>query len=529
MENLDNNTSQFLHVKDNTLYLSTSLSEGVFSKTKLVRLLDTPSLFYNGNTFTQWKFDGTCVIDSVVHFKGTLPSPANQSQEHDLSAKQSGNTAHLAKIIAAYYAALLGNIDISCSSPNLVVPCGDGLIFVNEDMLTKCSELTGKEFYENEIEQWCSLSLSGRSKLEFTLASLIYYAITKKVPYPVGQQREARMALQCTVPLSLMTSELPQDLLSFVEDALSGRPATLFSKSCLDAIFSSEHIIFDKKDALSKKREAYIKKHQFMLQRRLFWNKWKGLCIAGIAVAASAIILGIWGYHENGTKPSTLGLKDGEVTVMFYSAIHNMRSDSLIACADNCLEAQAYISRVPQTYISGVMRGTLSLESGTCTPVEWFFFDTGSTKQIAHIIYGLTNFKMDGKTTSLDFVPPTKHHHPPPVRRNGKEVLGNFSTAKHTVEYSLVHTVDADLQVDTFTTEVTLRYHNLRWEIFSLSEKANSTTISTEAFIAALQKARDDNNDDIIQACNSLRQEYPWLPSDKALKDEKAKLARIGW
>ena len=109
-----------------------------------------------------------------------------------------------------------------------------------------------------------------------------------------------------------------------------------------------------------------------------------------------------------------------------------MDTDYMLAAAENCPQAQGYISRVPQIFVTTQMKAAYNFESGMSTPENWMFFEPDSTRAYSHSIYGITNFTADGIPSTLTQSAPSLRNHPPKLTRAGEERLTEFSRAQHT-------------------------------------------------------------------------------------------------
>lgn len=554
--------------------LNSALSEEQFAKTHFVRFMDESGVLFDGEDFSTWHFSTPKTIGDIVYFsvdESTLCSVKQDSLKDNGDAfvgdsavikrstfiplnKIAGNKIMqscddnvkkaLISVIGCYFSAIDRGVKLPCTGPAGVLLSGDfkRVVFLGEEALTRSAQNYGKEFFMSTIDPWLY-----DHNMTFTLAVYMYFTLTKQLPFPIGSSidKSVSIATESFIPLHLMISGVDSTLSKFIDDALSIRSVARYDKSAIQDAFKEvlKGGVKDD-DTLIAAREEFIKKQKVKLRRRKFSTKWAMALIAGAAAIIVISIFIIWGVYENGEKPTTLGLSDRDTTLMFYTGLCNMDADYMIAAAGDCLEAQPYISRTPQIFVGSIMRGALSMESGIAKPVEWLFYEPDTSKSYAHIIYGITNFIIDGNPCTLTMTAPTKMKHPIKVTRRLKERLGDFSSATHTVQYNLVHTVDNNIQIDKFKTTVTLRYKKDRWEILSLSESGESETLATVAFAKALKGAikiirakssvtlgseASKKSGDIVSAVELLRNKYTWLPSQKEVLAEKARLDKLGY
>ena len=110
-----------------------------------------------------------------------------------------------------------------------------------------------------------------------------------------------------------------------------------------------------------------------------------------------------------------------------------------------------------------------------------------------------------------------------------KTKIEKMSDATHKVKYFLVHNQDNLIEVEEFTTAVTLRFSGKAWEITKLDQTSSSEYFSPIQVSLDFKQALLEHNKNEIEAINSLRKKYPWLPTEKSMQLEKERLDKIGY
>lgn len=552
--------------------LKTSLSEESFAKTKFSRLLDEQGFIVKKQKdgkpeFIQWKFTGSKTIDDEVFFEGekfegeTVSSILLKANEGGKTDSEKAKDV-LYSLVEIYTSAIENSVPLPCSSvfgilfkkagnenksgtnkksedgkKNKESPLKNHIqeefLFVPEKTFDRCAANLGKKDYTVIQEPWRNAALTGKSALCFSRAVLAYFSLTKNLPYPPQKtDKSVNISYQNFIPLEYAVNGIDRKLSACVNKNLSVKDS------------DSEFPLFEFKEELfspekrkpecsekdfEKKKNAFLLKQRRKITRSRKFNRIKGI----LAVSALALIFvsvfTATAVNENSKKPTTIGLDSSQTTEVFYQGIHKMDTDLMLASAKNCPEAQSYISRIPQIYVVANMKSAYNFESGISTPENWMFFEPASSRAYSHFIYGITNFTIDGKPSTLNSRIPSRKNHKPRLRSENGKRLDNLSRAEHKVHYWLVHNVDNRIQVDEYTTKVNLKWIKNSWQISFLEEASSSETVEPEIFSAEYKSAFEQKNGDYFASVLSLKEKYPWLPSEKSLQEEKEKLDAVGY
>lgn len=531
--------------------LKTSLDEEMFAKTKFSNLLEETGTLVvkvgeNEFDFSPWKFSGTKSDESDVYFEGDRFEGATISSllmKANDGSNEDGETARkaLSLLVEVYTYALEAKPDFSFELPcsgvyGILYGSSDGkesLVFVPEKTFDKCAANLGKESYSIMQEPWRDSALKGKEALTFSRAVACYFALTKKLPYPPkSTDKSVDISYKNFVPLEYALNGVDENLAAIVNENLSGKigKATFPLSKFKEELFSPEKRVPQKSaEEFERARNEFMAKKEKSISARKKFNRTKGTILASFVAAIFIAVFMLNAFLENSKKPTTIGLSSSETAAVFYQGIHHMDTDLMLASAKDCPEAQGYISRIPQIYVVANMKSAFNFESGISTPENWLFFEPGSSRAYSHFVYGVTNFTIDGKSDTLNNPIPQIRNHKPRLKKEDGLRLDDYSRKAHSVHYWLVHTVDDELKIEEFTTKVNLKWVKNKWQISFLDEVSSSQMISPALFAADYKEALENFEQDQISASNAIRQKYPWIPSEKSISEEAARLESIGY
>ncbi|MDE5898518.1 MAG: hypothetical protein K2H09_04565 [Treponemataceae bacterium] len=446
----------------------------------------------------------------------------------------------LAAVCAAYTAAVGRNVPLPCNSPGGILYEFDGcggtrLLFLPEKTFDRACANRGTAQYAAFQDCWRDSIAERRQAQEFACAVCAYFALADELPYPPqgGDGKDAQTICDRNfLPIEYCVNGIDAALADAIDTALRGAP--LKSPFPLEALrkelLSGEERIPALPEAeFRRAAQEFRARQRTQVARR---KRFRRHFAAGAAAAAAAVLAAVIAasiFAESGKKPTVIGLDSAAVTEVFYTGLHQMDTDFMLAAAKDCPEAQRYISQVPQIFVTGQMRSAYNFESGVSTPENWMFFEPDSTRAYSHLIYGITNFSLDGQPSILDAAPPTRRSHPPKLVREGTERLVRTSAAEHTARYYLVHTVDNWIHAEEFTTRVELKWTGDRWQIGRLGQASSTDVIHPAIFSTDLKEALASHGGDVIAAVQSLRERYPWVPTAASLEAERTRLDALGY
>lgn len=523
---------EIVYSKDKIVYVNSGLNEIMFAKTKFTQLMKEPGFILKNNEFIPWTFDYTETQKEEVYFCGTNFT-GKTVYEYFKTAKVKEKKNLIFKICEAFTIAEKNNIQIPIVSPHGILFDGENLLFLPEKTFDSSCKNFGKIDYETLQNCWRDSAAEQKESLQYARAVLVYYGLTGELPYPANPNFDNAINISDRnfVPLEYCVNGVSKELAENTNTALSG---IFFEKEFPIEILKTELFMTKKRPnsidskIFEKNKQLYIIKKQKKLKReRAFRRHFPTV----IGISAFVILIFLCSFaiiNENGKKPCVIGLKSTEVTEIFYSGIHNMDTDKLLISAKNCPEAQRYISLIPQIYITSQMRSAYNFESGISTPENWIFYKPNTSKAYSHILYGISQFKINEKASTLNVKAPTKKDHPEKLAKEDNEILKHSSERTHKVEYYLVHTVDNIIEIEKHTDFVTLRWEKNKWQITKLEQTSYTEKLLPNVFQEDYEKAMT-KYESIEKSIDSLRKKYPWLPYQQSIEEEDIRLKKQGF
>lgn len=523
------------------LWLNSNLNEMMFGKTKFSLLLEETGILAEKlpdgtwNKFSPWKFEEIKTQNEKVYFCGDFCGTSLLRIIETEGADSQKAEDALFSVCEIYSNAIRQNVKIPCNgAAGIIINPEEGkILFVPEKTFDRSAANLGKTLYNYFQNDWRDYIATGNSAVSFALGTMAYFAVAKKLPY--SEENDKKLSDRNFIPLEHEINGIDKKLAGAINSLLEGKmlknqfPLEELKKEIFDHESKNHRIPESEFEKISAK---FKNEQSSKLKRQRFVRKNRAIAAAIFCAALFVAIAATSITSENSKKPSAIGLDSTQVTEVFYRGIHTMDTDLMLCAAKNCPEAQGYISKVPQIYITTQMKSAYNFDSGISTPENWFFFEPDSTKSYSHYIYGITNFSVDGKNSALDIKVPTKKNHP--ARKvysedGSKTRIEKMPDATHKVKYFLVHNQDNLIEVEEFTTVVTLRFSGKAWEITKLDQTSSSEYFSPLQVSLDFKQALSDCNKNEIEAVNSLRKKYPWLPTEKSMQIEKACLDKIGY
>lgn len=428
----------------------------------------------------------------------------------------------------------------------IYVSSNNKVLFLPPLLFDQISSLNGEKEYARVQGLWCSKALTQDNAYNsystaFTCASIMYFALTKKIPYSNMDEteRDADIYDKRYLPLELSINGVDTGLSKTIDTALEMPSVLLHTKEkegtsqslpaaldfdidafCKEAGFnaidnsltSPSHPNAVKDEEFTARVEEYYKKREGKLKARRVVRRNRAL------IAAVFIALIVTGgistctYKDYAMRPTMKGLTSGEVTQVFYKAI-NEQDVQMITTASQGKVSHEYGDDLSQVFVSGKMRSMYE-EGGIVTLEAWLLRHTKGSVPNTVGVYSIAHFSIDGKEVPFTVKVP---------RRKDKVKEVGFSTgesAVHKAEYYFIHTEGeertfyCDKRVDT----VTLTYKKDKWLISDIKR------VTSEIDVSCFEKDLDAELEKggIYSALSSLRHKYSWLPSDEAIRQQES-------
>lgn len=525
-----------VYTQDNKIFLNSNLTEESFAKTKFSNLLGEKGLIFSktGEHFTSveyWTFDSTKSIEDSVYFTKTGFS-GKTLETIIIEENDDFNEALFCTVKAISYAQKKG-FSVPCNGPAGILYNENQILFLPEKTFSSCAQHLEKSVYQKMQNIWVDSAASCLKAENFMQGVLIYYSLTKKVPFPLdSEEQSVNIADKKFLPLKYCINGISTELSDFVDKSLKGEniisplPKEIYKKE----LFESQNRKPSMNETeFSKSVEKFIRFQNAKISSKRKIRR-HYIQIALIAVAAVFIFLCVALIkYENSKKPSVVGLTSQTVTEIFYSGIHKLNADYMKVSAKDCPQASYYISTIPQIRVVSLMPGAYNLESGLSSPENWFFFEPDTTKSYSHQIYGITNFKIDQKDSTLNLKVPKKSQRKLKLINQDGKRLKNLDEKTHFVEYYLVHTVNNRMEVDFYQTSVNLIFQKDKWQISELDQKWQTEFYDWAEVSKDFKTELEKNQNDVIKSVQNLKQKYPWVPTKESLEEEQKYLDSLGY
>lgn len=529
-----------IKIENKRVLLNSNLDEMMFGKTKFSLLLEEPGIIAEKDSdgkwtiFSEWKFDEIRTIDEKVFFCGDFSGNSLLRIIEEKGAESSEAENALFSVCEIYVNAIKQNASLPCNGAAGIIVDSEKekILFVPEKTFDRSTANLGKTLYNYFQNDWRDSILTGNSALSFALGTMAYFSASKILPY--SEENDKKISDRNFIPLEFQVNGINRKLADSVDSLLKGKILKNFPLEELKKqIFENEN----EKHKISgpefeKKSEKFKIEQASRLKRQRFVRRNSAIAAAIFCAAVFIAVAAVSIAGENSKKPTAIGLDSKQVTEVFYRGIHTMDTDLMLCAAKDCPEAQRYISKVPQIYVTTQMKSAYNFDSGISTPENWFFFEPDSTKSYSHYIYGITNFFIDGESSALDKKPPTRKNHPPRKvysEDGSKTRIKKMPDATHKVKYFLVHNQDNLIEVEEFTTYVNLHFSGKAWTITKLNQTSSSEYFMPLQVSLDFKQALLEHNNNEIEAVESLREKYPWLPTEKSMRLEKERLDKIGY
>lgn len=476
----------------------TNLSPEQAAKTKLFSLLSEKGVLAQCENilvsepkfiFSEWKFSDIKNENEKIYFIGQSEAISSLT---DFFSNETNTDNDWKKSVAshavcsAYSQSLSEKIDLPINGAGGIYlniseksVC---VLFLPQKLFDTVCSYSGTENYWEKQLSWISpyrAKNTYKKNILFTQSTIAYYSLTKTMPYP-------------NTNATMFSEEIRDKAIVLLEHKINGIDknfAEQVDKSLLneaaDTNFSTqkfwhelgltenvnEIIVPERKNKIpeeefkQKTESLYAgKRAKIETKRKLVKNKIIICAVTVTLLVALIITLNI--HKENKNKPTTLGLTSHETTVLFYKSIHTLDMQLLTATAEG--QAEKTFSRsISHLYVAGKMRSAYGGRDFV-TPEEQL---SNQHAKIETPVYGLINFKIDGKEIQLaSSQAPTNANHPPVVTEENGEKISRGSQKKFKVEYTTILLDEAQSFIEEKNETVILTFYGKKWQVTEIIE-----------------------------------------------------------
>ncbi|MBQ7158893.1 MAG: hypothetical protein IJS09_05670 [Treponema sp.] len=569
--------SHIVSIKDNLIFLSTSLSEDAFGRTQYIREIDENGFVAtipekaadtSDVTFEPWKFTGTKTDENgIVAFAGPSLGGGKTLYEIFENGTQSDMHAAAKAVLFALTAALEQNValnDVGAegimlfaetrtenvaqeTDENRTTPSYTRILFLPANLFDRSANNT-RENYADYQGFFIRKGLTGTDALLFTRAVIAYRALCGTLPYPErdlskrqadifdarfvpsymqinGLNSDLASAIDCGLQVSAEAKPLPGER-RFVSEKDEERRKKILATAkrfSLD-VFAQELTNSDdsvpatrtpelSEEEFIARRERFLKKQTATVKRRRFTRRNHSRLI----VAGIAIVLAVWAItsfqRENQKLATSKGLTSWETTQELYATIHKSSVPHLQEIAKG-KNLKNLKQIVSGFYVTNRSRFAMNQNEDTVSTAEWLFFKN-KTK---YWQFGLTQLTIDGKSADVFYKYPTRADKPEKLTAEEGVTLKRGATVQHKAEYFLVNSDgDARLSINQVRDTVTLTWKGSRWIVTDVKSKNKQQFVFTKDFSADYQAALDATGGDVSKSVALLREKYDWLPTDEEI------------
>ena len=166
-------------------------------------------------------------------------------------------------------------------------------------------------------------------------------------------------------------------------------------------------------------------------------------------------------------------------------------------------------------YVSAREREANNVDDRTAKIEQWLFLSQESISNWWAI--GITNLKIDGKDFDLNEPFPIRADKAKPILEEDGKKLEKGEKISHEADYWFVYTDAGFIHTAKKSETVNLKWNGKRWIVNELDGKTKNAVVRKKDFLADFSSALSKNDFSVRLAADSLREKYPWLPSQTDL------------
>ena len=549
---------KLLTIENNEIRLNSALSETAFGKTKYEDVVTQEGVLFDGKSFLQWTFDEVKSYpvegsENLVFYcaKNPLSADAKTLAEYLESDDEKALAAVKAVSRALTIAAINGNeIPVNGSGGILIdlkdikVPETSKILFVPEILYQySANSLNPKENLELR-SGYINETIHGLPAICFERAAIIYRLLTGKLPFAAEniEARNADILDKKFLPLELCINGIDTELAEAVNNALKLNSNAVNQPGKKQKGKKSEDLTPVQEFPLEKLEEAYkLSKNQpksedfdekaaaylknqtskINAKRNIRRNSTTILAALGGLVVLAIIIANT--ISSRGSDYTSVGLTSSQTIQGYFYGV-NEKDVSLLSDFSTGKSAENFDNLVTNIYVLHKQRLAYNAsDNGFANPANWLFFITDEAKYNLSGIFGITNLKIDDKAVSLSTDLKKRNEKPSPLTKEGNVTLQNGSVSVHKIEFYMLISgdEDADFEITKATGTATLTFKKNRWVITEFNYEEKPVSVDSSAFKKDYFKALSDYEYDVMQATESLKKKYPWMPEKDAMQREK--------
>lgn len=553
-------------IEKNEIRLCSSMDESAFGKTNYESivtekgLLATSELLPDGKfdfSFTDWSFSDIKSFDikennevkRIVHYCGKTKFSSNAKTLSSFDEEEFFDAGFA--FVSLITQAATNGINI----PNI---SGDGIIIditkksisillLPENVYKYSAAGLPNQDFSNHLGFWINTTLTQLPFLCFMRSVVCYKMLTGKFPFNSIEQTERNADIMDNkfLPIDYCVNGIDKQLALQINKGLklnsnvvnvpgkkkqgkTSEDLTPTADFPLQLLRDSKNSIGDSnisKEEFEERAKNYLKVQNSKInaKRKLRRNSTAILLsIAGVII----LFFVIRSFVENKMEQFTSkGLNSKEVIQLYYKGMDDFDTITIdnISSGKNMELISDSISNI---YVIGKSRQAYGFSQGIKNVGEWLWSIQNEDTYKNFGVYGITNLLIDSEQTEINPPLVTKKSKPLALTKENDKTLQDKDIITHSVEYFIVTSEDElnEITVEKLNGTIELTYKKDKWIITNFTYTTQKILVDTIEFKNTYFNSLVANDYDCIKAVNSIKDEYPWLPSEKTMQNAKVSL-----
>ena len=549
-----------LTIENGELRLNTNLDEYSFGKSAHDAVLNQEGVIFDGKNFRQWTFEEVKSYETEKNGKtetlvfycmkepfGTEAKEAKTLAEFLEQGGAPALNATLTVCTALTAAAKNGN-NIPLVGAGGIMVAGDKVLFVPESLFTYAVNTLSAADALNLHRGFLNGTLNGLPAICFERAALTYRLLANKLPFTQTEEiaRNADILDQNFLPLEFCIDGLDQELANAINNALKLnsnivavpgkrvkgktseelRPEPDFPSEKVEKAFnlSQSQAKNGRTKEFEEKVAAYKKSRSSRLKTKRGFRRNTTTIGVIAAIVFIVVIVSINTVKSRATDYTSIGLTSTQTICAYMNAVNEKDTSILsdFAAGKNPGNFGDMVSRVYVMHKQRLAYG----DNGFAYPSNWLFYITDEARYARSGIYGITNLKIDGKSSSLKVELKKRNEKPAPLTKEGSVTLEDGLTSVHKIEYYLIYTEgeETDFLIDKIDAVFTLTFKKNRWVITDIQIESSNINTDCVQFKADYFAELKKTDGEVMPAVDALRSKYEWLPEEDAMQREKERI-----
>lgn len=546
---------KLIELVDEQIRLNSHLNEYSFGKTNYDSVLAQEGILWDGEKFSAWSFTDVQSYDvdgkdeRYVFYCGKNPVGKNAVTLQEYFTDGGEEMFAAAKLVCKVLTqAAKDEQKIPEVGPGgiLINLVSGTVLFLPHDLFQTSTNGLSKTEQFNAHFAILNQTIHDLPALCFTRASIVYKTLTGNFPFQKEDdvERNSDILDRNFLPFELCIENVNAQLAKAVNLGLKlnanvvnvpGKKKKGKSSEDLTPVPDFPIELLDEAWELAKKQREngnadfeersrnYMKakNSRISAKRKIRKNSLTIITVFIIAVVTGFIIAN--SINSRREEFTTKGLTSTQTIQAFFYGV-NTKSTTLLDNVTKGKNPRRYVDTVSQIYVLSKQRQTYSNDNGFAAPEEWLVYSTSAERYKNSGIYGITNLRIDGSSNvyELDIEMKTFKDNPEPVTKEGDITIENGSVSVHTADYYLIYSEGEDNQffVENIHETFTLTFFKDRWRITNIQTESKMIKTNCKEFLADYLLALEENNGKQVEAVDSLRNKYEWLPSHYSMKKE---------